>query len=482
MNVRPLLFLSVVALAGSLSGVAAYGAQATATPPPGVITGIVRDESGTPVVGAVVQAVMRRKKWAGAYYETPIGRPDESNDRGQFRLHSLPPASNIVVVALPPVLSRQPAAPLPAERTEYVRTYSPDATALADARPIVVGPGSELSVSVRLARVHFVSVSGIAMTSGGEPASNCEVTLRGGPATVGYSGVQIGYMTTLVAGTQVANNGSFTLSRVPAGSYVLTVTNGHSRRRPDQPFEFAEIPVEVKDASLNGLTVTTAPGATVSGRLEWRGDGPVPWPRDASRLGRIRATGLGRDTDFGGLDTEIQPDGTFRFLRLYGLRRIVSMGLAFNWTIIGVEGPKDLMVGPNVNVTPGRDITDLRVLVTNRFGTLVATVTDEDDKPFAGGSILLMSPDPTDLDAMRWGFRATLGYSAQGDIWYHWMEQVVPGPYLVAAIDIEPHRLRDDSELMVRARAGAVPVDVREGQQTQLNVRLVRLRSFVQNP
>ena len=335
-------------------------------------------------------------------------------------------------------------------------------------------------VSVRLARVHFVSMRGIARTSDGEPAANFEVSLRGGPATVGYSGAQIGYMTTLVAGTQVANNGSFTLSRVPAGSYVLTVTNGHSRRHQDQPFEFTEIPVEVKDTSLNGVTVTTARGATVSGRLEWRGDGPVPWPRDASRLGRIRATGVGRETDFGGLDTEVQPDGTFRFTRLYGLRRIVAMGLAFNWTITDVEGPNDVMVGPNVNVTSGRDITDLRVLVTNRPGTLVATVTDEGDKPFAGGSLLLMSPDPSDLDAMSWGFRATQGYP-QGDVWYHRMELVAPGPYLAAVIDIEPYRLTGDTDLMERARDAAVPVEIRAGE-TRVNLRVVRLRPFVQNP
>jgi hypothetical protein len=316
--------------------------------------------------------------------------------------------------------------------------------------------------------------------SGGEPAANFEVSLRGGPATVGYSGAHIGYVTTLVAGTRVANDGSFTLSRVPAGSYVLMVANGYTRQRQNQRFELAEIPVEVKDASLNGVTVTTARGATVSGRLEWRGDGPVPWPRNASTLGRIRATAVGRETDFGSLDTEVQPDGTFRFTSLYGLRRIVAMGLAFNWTITGVEGPKDVMIGPNVNITPGRDITDLRVLVTNRPGTLVATVTDG-DKPFAGGSLLLMPPDPRDLDAMSWGFRATQGYSGQGGIWYHRMEHVVPGPYLAAAIDVEPYRLSGDTDLMERARTAAVPVEIREGE-TRVNLRLVRLRPFVQNP
>jgi hypothetical protein len=82
------------------------------------------------------------------------------------------------------------------------------------------------------------------------------------------------------------------LSRVPARAYTLTVTNGHTRR--GRPLEIAEIPVEVTDTSIAGIKVTTVRGARVSGRLEWAGGGPVPWPRNA-KLGRIRATAVGRE-------------------------------------------------------------------------------------------------------------------------------------------------------------------------------------------
>ena len=474
---RRLFLVCLLALAGDVSGVASLVAQAPASPTPGVITGIVRDESGTPVVGAVVQAVVRRKKWAGPYYETPVGRPDESDDRGQFRLHSLPPGSYVVAASLQP---QRLATPVPPETTEYVRTYSPNATALGDAQPIAVGPGSEQSVSVRLARVRLVSVSGIARHSSREPAANFEVSLRGA-ATVGYTGTQTGFVTTSVAGTRTANDGSFMLPRVPAGTYVLAVTNAYARRTPDQPFEIAEIPVEVKDVSLNGVTVVTAPGATLSGRLEWRGNGPVPWPSGSGSLGRIRATGVGRQSDFGVIDTEVQSDGTFRFTNLYGLRQIVAMALSFNWTIAGVEGPKESLVGRNIDVKPGRDITDVRVIIIDRPGTLVATVSDEDDKPFNDGSVLLMPQDPADLDALGWGFRATQKNRGVGSVWYYTMERVVPGSYLAAAIDVEPYRLSSDTDLMERARAAAVSVEIREGE-TQVNLRLVRLRRFVQAP
>jgi hypothetical protein len=283
----------------------------------------------------------------------------------------------------------------------------------------------------------------------------------------------------MIATTRVAQDGTFSLSRVPAGAYVLTVTNGSTRR--GRPLEIAEIELEVTDAPRTGVKIVTARGATVSGRLEWGGGGPVPWPRNATTLGRIRATAVGRDSDFASLDTEVQPDGTFQFTDLYGLRRIESMGLVFNWAIKSVEGPADLLTGRNLNIKPGTVITDLRVIVTDRTGTLVATVADEDDKPFLTGSVLLMSRAAVDVDPLGWGYRATQKNRGYNGVWYYTMERVLPGSYLAVAIDVEPYRLTGDTDLMERARAAAVPVEIREGE-TPVRLRLVRLRPFVQGP
>ena len=429
----------------------------------------------------MVQAIVRRKRWAGPFYETQVGRPDESDDRGQFRLHSLPPGIYVVAVSLKPTQpQQQQPAYFPTNTTEYVRTYNPSATALEDAQSITVQPGTEQSVTVRLARVRFVSVSGFARTSAGQPAVNFRVWLRGGPSTVNYMGTQGGFITTRIGGTHVDKNGYFSLSRVPAGSYVLTFTNGDSRQTQNGPSEIAEIPLEVRDAPVTDVTVVTAPAPTISGRLEWRGSGTVPWLR-VSGPARMRATGLGYESDTAAIETEIQPDGTFQFTNVYGLRRIVALSLSFNLTIGAVEGAKDLVSGRSIDIKPGRDITDLRVVVNERPGSLMATVSAEADKPY-NGWVVLMSRNPDDLDAMGWGFGATQSNYGAADIGYYRLDRLTPGLYLVAAIDVEPHRLRNDSELMERARAGAVPVDIREGQQTRLNVRLVQLRPFVQTP
>jgi len=465
-------FLCLLALVEPRMGIGRQTTQPTSVPTPGVIVGTITDESGKPVVGARVQALGRKKKWAGGYYEIPIGPPDDSDDRGQFRLHSLPPGQYVVSA----FIASQPPAPDYREANEYVRTYNPRTTSLADAQPIAVEPGKEHSVSVSLARLRLVSVRGIAMTAAGLAATNFDVALRGGAATVGYTGVKSGYLTTMAATTRVGQDGSFTLIRVPPGSYVLSVTNGSNRR--GQRLEIAEIPLEVRGTTTD-VKVATARGSTVSGRLEWGGSGPAPWPGTA-KLGRLRATAVGRESDYGSLDTEVQPDGSFQFTDLYGLRRIQAMSLVFNWAVKSVEAPSESLAGRNIVVKPGTDITDLRVVVTDRPGTLVASVVDEDGKPFADGSVLLMPTDPADLDALGWGYRATQRNRGSSGVWYYEMERVLPGHYLAVAIDVEPYRVSGDTDLMERARAAAVPVEIREGQ-IPVRLRLLRLRPFVQD-
>lgn len=462
------LLFSILALCTAQSPRAR--ASQTAATQAGVVTGTITDASGTPIVGARVQAVGRAKKWAGPYYEIPTGTPDQSDDRGQFRLHSLPPGHYVVAVSMPPAVRAKPA-------TGYLRTYNPGTRELAEAQPIAVRAGVEHAVAISVSPVRLMDVSGLATTSTGEPAAGFDVWLRGGPATVGYTGVQGGFMTTMVATAQTGEDGAFSLSRVPPGAYTLMIANGRSRR--GGALEIAELSIEVSDRSITGVTLRTARGATVSGQLEWTGRSTRPWPRPGT-IGRLRATGVGRESDFASIDAEIQEDGTFRFTDLYGLRRIQALTLGRGWAIASVDAPKDVLAGPNLLVKPAVNLTGVKVIVTDRTGTLMTTVSDETGAPFQEGWMLLMPRDAADIDPLGWGYRATQRNRGSNGTWYYDMESILPGSYLAVAVDVEPYRLTGDAELMERARAAATSVEVREGR-TPLSLRVVRLRQFVRD-
>jgi hypothetical protein len=470
--------LIVLALTVTTSGTTAQDARGpVAAAQTGVITGVVTDASGAPLVGIRVQAVGRRKRWSGPYYEIPTGKPDETDDRGRFRLYYLP--SGRYTVAAIPASAPPPGRPMPPAGTRHLRTYAPGTTILADADMVTVGARGEESLSVRVTPARFTTVSGWVTTSDGTPAADFEVWLQGGPAALGYSGVHGGFMTTMTASARTAKDGSFTLSEVPNGVYAATVTNARTRR--DQPFEIAEIPIEFPGPPIAELIVHTARGATVSGRLEWAGRGPAPWPRTVDTLGRIRATAVGRADDFAPLDAEVRPDGTYRFENLYGVRRIEALSLPSDWVIESVQGGRGVAAGLNLEVTPGIDIRDLRIVVTNRIGALAALVVDEEDRPFDTGSLLLMPRDATELDALGWGFRATQKNQSRNGVWFYTMERVLPGSYLAVAIDVAPFHLIADSDLMERARAAATPIAVKEGESS-LRLRVVRMQPELSVP
>lgn len=465
---QPLRFLLVCGLTlGSLvSGVAFQSAPA----PTGVITGLVTDAEGKPVVGARVQAAARFKRWVGAYYEIAVGPTDDTDDRGRFRLHSLPPGQYVVAVS-----PQGTAVPTPRNSPAHRRTYHPDVQSLDAATPINVEPGVDADVSIRFASVPLFSIAGSAMTSARQPAARFNVSLLGMPATIGYTGTPAGFMTATIARTTVAQDGSFSLPSVPRGSYTLIVTSGHAPLA--LPFEISEVGVDVS-AAVTGLTVTTAPGSVVSGRLEWAGRGPSPWPGKSRYL--IRATGIGRGSDFGRIDTQTEVDGTFTFTNLYGLRRIHWLNQSSAWAIQSVEAPAQAMAGQNLNVTPGTDVTGVRVVFTNRTATVIATLVDETGTPFSG-SLVLMPRDETNLDPLGWGFRVTEGSGSINGVPHHTMWGVLPGSYLMIGIDIRAHLLSADADLMQRARAAATPIEIAPGV-VQRRLPIVRLRQFVRQP
>jgi hypothetical protein len=409
----------------------------------GVITGVVRDESGQPIEGARVSAAYRAKRWNGPYRAVAIGRPDLTDDRGMFRLHSLP-AGSFVVSVMPE---------RPTGRA-YV-TYYPSTIEMPDAGVVTVESGKAVDVSIVVNPVQEVPVSGVVRERDGAPAANMDVVLvPEQPHEHFWTGSGSGGPS-----TRTSTDGLFTL-RVRPGRYTLAAR----RLNAPGPREYAEQVLTVSTEPIAGLTLRTSLGATVSGRLVWEGTDPQPWPRQTA-LGRIRAATVNTYPLYDVRDFQVSGDGTFNFEGLHGLIRFQEFGLPLGWRIVRVEGSSG--VAGRLQVSPGTTASDVRIVMTNRVGWLVAAV-HEGDRPVTRATVFILPESPTADTPNAMGFVEVTSPGAN-------VFDLLEGTYLVVAADINGGGLLQDTVLMERARAAATRVPVQARAQTRATVPLTRL-------
>ena len=195
----------------------------------GVISGIVTDPAGAPVVGAMVAAIdqlgdsLSNPRRAAL----PIATTD---DEGRYRLFGLAPGSYIVRVA--------------PQGTEdgSVETYYPNVDSPREAIAVVVAARDErLGVDVVTAGGKRVSLSGSLRNSGGEPIDAVVQLSRTG---TGADGAEIKAST---------RDGSFAFRGISPGSYEL---------RAVKDAMSALETIDVSNRSESGIALVLRPSAT----------------------------------------------------------------------------------------------------------------------------------------------------------------------------------------------------------------------------
>jgi hypothetical protein len=277
-----------------------------------VVSGVVRDAGGRPVVDARVSVARRFKLWNGGYY-TAMSRltTDATDDRGTFRLHSLPAGSYVVVV----VPGAHPLNAPPPENTAYMRSYFPGTPSLRDAATITVRDQTESSIAISLPAVPVTSITGHVRRSDGSAAERVEVSLRGSATALGALARGEAAMSRFGTYVDGVADGRFEIKNVPAGNYDLEVID--SMHRGDAMGEVASVPIRVGDTPIRDVSVTMTRPAIVRGRIVW--DGMTAPPTKVTR--GIRAVPIGRGYLY---DSDIQVDGTFELKGFLGLTRFES--------------------------------------------------------------------------------------------------------------------------------------------------------------
>jgi hypothetical protein len=297
---------------------------------PAVISGVVRDETGEPVVGVFVRALVRiRIHGRSDFAAGPLTATD---DRGEYRISGLGPGEYLVQVpsvqaSVPPgtkVLigtgANQPEGiididdthrlavgryPLPPPRQAgrpqaYPLMFHPSSMSVADAETIALKYGeSREAVDLTLRPVAAVRVSGV--IEGPQEALN-GMTIRLLPA--GFENLGVG---SEAATSLVSADGRFTFFNVPAGSYTIDAPTRISEFSTQQfrlssgPGSNFPPPPPSQGFSRNSDFIDAIPGMTFS-TTSYRGGTPAEYSA------RVPVT-IG-DADIDNLVVRLRPHAT----------------------------------------------------------------------------------------------------------------------------------------------------------------------------
>jgi hypothetical protein len=458
------------------------------------ITGRVTDEFGEPILQAMVQAMRFQFLPNGERQVVSAGMTATTDDLGQFRLFGLTPGEYVVsansrnqFIAFPPaelqfanavngnvtftaVGATAGAARGPESAEEgYAATFYPGTINPAEAQPLHVGLGQELTVQIQMVPSRLARVSGVIVDSQGRPVGpGSPIMLRpaanGGPINS--------------RPVNVNNEGAFTFTGVAPGDYVLEVRPRPMPRgqnqAPADP-EFAFVPITVSGGDLSGLRIVTGKGATLSGRVVFDGAPPergtrvrvVPQSADSSRNVPV----FGRE---GSGDGVVGADGSFRvdgiagpvFLRitLDGGRGDLAQRYMTRSVLIDGIDVADIPFDP-----AGRaSVTGISMVITDKVTEVSGVVADSGGRPLEGTSVLIV-PDslPSGISSTR--YVRLLQADANGKFNVRAMPAGRYAAMAFAALDAG-HQY--DPSVIQRARQFGKSFSMREGDSVTLDLRI----------
>ncbi|MBI4266507.1 MAG: carboxypeptidase regulatory-like domain-containing protein [Acidobacteria bacterium] len=432
-----------------------------ALPRGAVITGRVFDEFGDPVAGARVQ-VLRYQLVQGTRRLMPTGAAGQSDDTGAFRVYGLMPGDYYVSATL-----RALPVDDPDDVTTYAPTYFPGTGSVTEARAVSLALGQELSgINFALLPVRAVRLSGMALDSTGMPLSNGTVMLSLADQGVGPV-AQVG------GGTRIGTGGRFSIPNVAPGSYTLTVVNGGGRiggggrLGGGGDVELASMALTVGSEDLDGITIVTGRGATLSGT--------IAAARDATATLAVNGIQVNVQTIGPVRGVPARPgragaDGSFQLTNLFGQGLVRVNGIPQGWTLKSVTvGDTDVTDTPLL-FRPGDEIRGAQILLTNRITALTGTVLTRDGQPTRDYAVVVFPDNET-----KWTAPSRYIWSTRPDQQGIFKMQGVPASsrYRAVAVDYLEEGEANDPEFLAYVKAVATPFSLGDGESKSLELRLV---------
>jgi hypothetical protein len=428
-------------------------------PRAGVITGRVLDEFGEPIPDAMVQA-FRLQHVRGRRRLMPAGRFAQSNDIGVYRVFGLPPGQYFVSASSRGVGTGP-------DRVEdvvgFAPTYYPGTTNVSEAQPVSVAVGQEVTADFQLVPGRLARVRGSVLDSNGRPLTSGSVSLalrtEGGWAAM-FGG----------SADRIQDDGTFTLTGVPPGTYTLTASSTGRRGfgGPGEDGERATLPLTVYGEDLDNIVVQTSRGLPIRGRVTTE-NGTAPF--SPQQVGLMLES---RDQEEGPMSfagrAEVREDGSFELTALPGTRVLTVTSIPDGWQLRRVELGSNDVTDSGFEVKAGEALPAMRVVLTGQVTEVSGTASDARGDTVRDFTVVLFPEDRALWEVpseryVRWARSDQDGrYRVEG---------LPPGEYLaVAAETIEDPRTAGP-DAFEGLRALALPVTLGVGERKVLPLKLV---------
>ena len=415
----------------------------------GSISGRILDDEGRPVAFAEVEA-LRPQFHDGQHVLGTFGMA-LSDAEGAFHIPSLP-RGDYYISAFDPTAEGAVDA---AGQRHDIPTFYPGVISAADARRVRLEAAGEVSgVELALRSLTPVRVSGRMVSENDQPLLSAVVIMSP------YAGSRQAAARPISVRVTVDRN--FEFLNVPLGYYVI---RARAQLEPGGGSVFATFQVILENEDVSNIHMALGPGAQLSGRVV--SDATRSMPR--ADLTQVLVSAPAIDgTMFGGEPQgRVEPDGTFRLDSVLAGEQFIRVdSLPEAWALQAVYYRGRDITDTPLDLEKGERVRDIRLVLTDRITRLTGTVRDESREIVTDRTVVTLPSDAM-LRRPR-GRHVRLAYP---DLNGRYQIQSLPaGPYLVAAVEEINESELYEMETLERVAARAVPVLLREGETTTLDL------------
>jgi hypothetical protein len=380
-----------------------------------LILGRVTDETGEPIVGVEMDAVVTGARTGDWVLEDP-SRIVVTNDLGEYRINDLPPGSYYLSAidsgSNAYMTSDEHIWQMGKRYANHLTMFYPNVTKSSEAQKIRLSAGQERRIDFSLPTVKLLIISGRLLGADGKPAPKTKVMLRSqDPSSSGFVNFRHGVTTDA--------QGSFVIREVQPGSYVVTATVGE---KGEEEY-WTEQRVEVAADDVSGLVMQLRKNLALSGKMKSAG-GPK---LDFQKMSVWLEPPTRDELAYHGAWAEIQKDGTFTIPRVRPrTQRITVYPMPDGWYLCAAFFGKQNVLNDGLNLSASDSHESLKLTFSPTAGRIEGVALRGDDPAY--DAVVRIFPEPANPNNT-----GLYGEGRADEDGHFVFDSVVPGRYRVVA-------------------------------------------------